>query len=117
MSSAMATPPGSSAGAQSNHPTGRPMRCTCPPTKKQSRIYANTTPKTIVKVAYTFDDESKSNCLARYPHLVHSRAVQVDRDLLVGAVEFKTCILSMISSRLEPKIHTRVVMDRKDLPC
>lgn len=66
----------------------------------------------IVKVAYTFDDESKSNCLARYPHLVHSRVVQVDMDLLVGAVEFKTCILSMISSRLEPT-HKRVNVNGK----
>lgn len=56
----------------------------------------------IVKVAYTFDDESKSNCLARYPHPINSRAIQIDKGLLVGAVEFKTCILSMISSRLEP---------------
>ncbi|RPB15905.1 hypothetical protein P167DRAFT_562735 [Morchella conica CCBAS932] len=78
-SSAMATPPGSSVGVQGeNQP--RSMR---------------------LKVAYTFDDESKSNCLARYPHPINSRAIQIDKDLLVGAVEFKTCILSMISSSPE----------------
>lgn len=78
-SSAMTTPPRSSAGVQGeNQP--RSMR---------------------LKVAYTFDDESKSNCLARYPHPISTRAIQMDKDLLVGAVEFKTCILSMISSSPE----------------
>lgn len=52
-----------------------------------------------VKVSYTFDDASRSQCLARWPHLVSTPVVQVDPDLLVGAVELKTCILSIISAR------------------
>jgi hypothetical protein len=52
-----------------------------------------------VKVSYSFDEGNKSNCLARWPHLVNTPVVQVDRDLLVGAVEFKTCILCIIAGR------------------
>ena len=55
--------------------------------------------KNTVKVSYTFDEENKSNCLARWPHLVSTPVVQVDSELLVGAVELKTCILSIISAR------------------
>jgi len=52
-----------------------------------------------VKVSYAFDDKNKSNCLARWPHLITTRVVELDKDTVVGAVEFKTCILSMISAR------------------
>ncbi|PWW79490.1 hypothetical protein C7212DRAFT_350362 [Tuber magnatum] len=54
-----------------------------------------------LKVSYAFDDKNKSNCLARWPHLITTRVVELDKDTVVGAVEFKTCILSMISASPE----------------
>ena len=56
-----------------------------------------------VKVSYAFDDNDKSNCLARWPHLIQTPVVELDKETLVGAVEFRTCILSMISARLGSK--------------
>jgi hypothetical protein len=71
--------------------------------EKERGVYWNCLDLTIVgaavKVSYSFDEGNKNNCLARWPHLVTTPVVQVDRDLLVGAVEFKTCILSIISGR------------------
>ncbi|CUS09727.1 unnamed protein product [Tuber aestivum] len=74
------TPPGSSVGFQGDN-VGQ----------SSSRL----------KVSYAFDDKNKSNCLARWPHLITTRVVELDKDTMVGAVEFKTCILSMISASPE----------------
>ncbi|KAA8901704.1 hypothetical protein FN846DRAFT_781016 [Sphaerosporella brunnea] len=62
-----------------------------------------------VKVSYSFDEGNKNNCLARWPHLINTPVVQVDRGLLVGAVEFKTCILSIIAG--SPELVARLGPD------
>ncbi|RPA95226.1 hypothetical protein L873DRAFT_1792412 [Choiromyces venosus 120613-1] len=77
------TPPGSSVGFQGDNVGQSSSRC--------MRL----------KVSYAFDDKNKSNCLARWPHLITTRVVELDKDTVVGAVEFKTCILSMISASPE----------------
>ncbi|KAI5790156.1 hypothetical protein EDC01DRAFT_657817 [Geopyxis carbonaria] len=81
------TPPASSVGADANTTTMSGP----PATSRQMRL----------QVSYTFDDASQAHCLARWPHLVSTPTVQVDEDLLVGAVELKTCILSIISASPE----------------
>ncbi|KAL7276110.1 hypothetical protein RUND412_000900 [Rhizina undulata] len=53
-----------------------------------------------LKVSYTFD-ENKSNCLARWPYPVTTPVLEVDKDTLVGAVELKTCVMSVITSSPE----------------
>ncbi|KAF8246358.1 hypothetical protein K440DRAFT_632052 [Wilcoxina mikolae CBS 423.85] len=62
-----------------------------------------------LKISYSFDEGNKSNCLARWPHLINTPVVQVNRDLLVGAVEFRTCILSIIAG--SPELVARLGPD------
>ncbi|KAI5816072.1 hypothetical protein BZA77DRAFT_314296 [Pyronema omphalodes] len=62
-----------------------------------------------LKVHYSFDEGDKNKCLARWPHLISTPVVQVDRDLLVGAVEFRTCILSIITG--SPELVARLGPD------
>ncbi|TGZ76465.1 hypothetical protein EX30DRAFT_352606 [Ascodesmis nigricans] len=81
-------------------PTSRQMRCLFSPLFPHAS-HVLTSLLSPVKVSYTFDDASQSQCLARWPHLVSTPVVQVDPDLLVGAVELKTCILSIISASPE----------------
>ncbi|KAI5854581.1 hypothetical protein BZA05DRAFT_245213 [Tricharina praecox] len=89
------TPPASSAAGPDNR------RGAAPSTNSNSRHMR-------LKVSYSFD-EDKNNCLARWPTLITSPVVQVDRDLQVGAVEFKTCILSIIAG--SPELVARLGPD------
>jgi hypothetical protein len=53
----------------------------------------------IVKVLYTFDDQNKSNCLARLPNAFSVPVVSLDENTQVGVIELKTCIQAIVSSR------------------
>jgi hypothetical protein len=53
----------------------------------------------IVKVLYTFDDESKTNCLARWPHLLDIQTASLDEQTQIGVIELKTCIQAIVSAR------------------
>lgn len=55
--------------------------------------------KTIVKVLYTFDDAGKTNCLARWPHLLDIQTAHLDEETQVGVIELKTCIQAIVSAR------------------
>lgn len=48
---------------------------------------------------YTFDDENKSNCLARLPSVVNIPTVQIDEGTQIGVIELKTCIQAIVSAR------------------
>ncbi|KAF1945870.1 hypothetical protein EJ02DRAFT_431112 [Clathrospora elynae] len=49
-----------------------------------------------VKVLYTFDDQNKSNCLARLPSVLHVPVVSLDETTEVGVIELKTCIQAIV---------------------
>jgi hypothetical protein len=52
-----------------------------------------------VKVLYTFDDESKTNCLARWPHLVEVQTAFLDEQTQIGVIELRTCIQAIVAAR------------------
>lgn len=52
-----------------------------------------------VKVLYTFDDASKTNCLARWPHLLDIQTAFLDEQTQIGVIELKTCIQAIVSAR------------------
>ncbi|EER25085.1 hypothetical protein CPC735_016860 [Coccidioides posadasii C735 delta SOWgp] len=54
-----------------------------------------------LKVLYTFDDESKTNCLARWPHVLQIQTAFLDEDIQVGVIELKTCIQAIVSASPE----------------
>jgi hypothetical protein len=55
-----------------------------------------------VKVLYTFDNENKTNCLARWPHVLDIQTAYLDEQTPVGVIELKTCIQAIVSARLVP---------------
>ncbi|KAL2002310.1 hypothetical protein VTN02DRAFT_181 [Thermoascus thermophilus] len=54
-----------------------------------------------LKVLYTFDDESKTNCLARWPHLLDIQTAYLDEHTQIGVIELKTCIQAIVSASPE----------------
>lgn len=57
---------------------------------------------TLVKVLYTFDNDSKTNCLARWPHLLDIQTAALDEKTHIGVIELKTCIQAIVSARWVP---------------
>lgn len=54
-----------------------------------------------LKVLYTFDADSKNNCLARWPHTLDVQTAFVDDLTQIGVVDLKTCLQALISSSPE----------------
>ncbi|PGH05145.1 hypothetical protein AJ80_08381 [Polytolypa hystricis UAMH7299] len=54
-----------------------------------------------LKVLYTFDTENKTNCLARWPHLLDIQTAFIDEETQVGVIELKTCIQAIVSASPE----------------
>ncbi|KAJ5457810.1 hypothetical protein N7475_009198 [Penicillium sp. IBT 31633x] len=54
-----------------------------------------------LKVLYTFDNENKTNCLARWPHVLDIQTAYLDENTPVGVIELKTCIQSIVSASPE----------------
>lgn len=54
-----------------------------------------------MKVLYTFDDENKTNCLARWPQPLDIRTAYLDENTQVGVIELKTCIQAIVSASPE----------------
>ncbi|EUC48857.1 hypothetical protein COCMIDRAFT_86099 [Bipolaris oryzae ATCC 44560] len=54
-----------------------------------------------VKVLYTFDDQNKSNCLARLPNVLNIPVVSLDETTEVGVIELKTCIQAIVTASPE----------------
>ena len=59
-----------------------------------------------VKILYTFDQDSKTNCLARIPDVLHIPAVAIDETSQVGVIELKQCIEAIVSA--SPEIVSRL---------
>ena len=55
----------------------------------------------LVKVLYTFDDQNKTNCLARWPQVLDIRTAYLDESTRVGIIELKTCIQAIVSASPE----------------
>ncbi|TQB75336.1 hypothetical protein MPDQ_003313 [Monascus purpureus] len=54
-----------------------------------------------LKVLYTFDDDHKTNCLARWPQLLDIQTAQLDEKTQIGVIELKTCIQAIVSASPE----------------
>ncbi|KAJ8106992.1 hypothetical protein OPT61_g9172 [Boeremia exigua] len=52
-------------------------------------------------VLYTFDDQNKSNCLARLPNVLEVPVVSLDENTQVGVIELKTCIQTIVAASPE----------------
>lgn len=57
------------------------------------------TDNSVVKVLYTFDNENKTNCLARLPKPVPIQVVPLDETTEIGIVPLKTCIQAVVAFR------------------
>ncbi|RFU27272.1 hypothetical protein B7463_g9062, partial [Scytalidium lignicola] len=49
-----------------------------------------------LKVLYTFDDQNKTNCLARWPHVLQIQTVVMDEETSIGVIELKTCVQAIV---------------------
>ncbi|KAL4802085.1 hypothetical protein BDV18DRAFT_147483 [Aspergillus unguis] len=54
-----------------------------------------------LKVLYTFDNDGKTNCLARWPHLLEIQTAALDEKTQIGVIELKTCIQAIVSASPE----------------
>lgn len=55
----------------------------------------------IVKVLYSFDNENKTNCLARWPQPLDIRTAYLDETTQIGVIELKTCIQAIVAASPE----------------
>ncbi|TVY76103.1 CENP-A multicopy suppressor protein [Lachnellula suecica] len=62
-----------------------------------------------LKVLYTFDDQNKTNCLARWPHVLQIQTVAVDETTSIGVIELKTCIQAIV--QCSPELVGRLGQD------
>lgn len=62
-----------------------------------------------VKVLYTFDDQNKTNCLARLPNPLAVTVVALDQSTQIGVVELKTCIEAIVAA--SPEIIAKLEHD------
>ncbi|KAL8795129.1 MAG: hypothetical protein Q9195_002426 [Heterodermia aff. obscurata] len=54
-----------------------------------------------LKVLYTFDDQNKTNCLARWPQALDIRTAYLDESQQIGVIELKTCLQAIVSASPE----------------
>ncbi|KAK5136991.1 hypothetical protein LTR08_001498 [Meristemomyces frigidus] len=59
-----------------------------------------------VKVLYSFDQENKTNCLARFPNTLQIPAVAIDESSQVGVIELRQCLQSVVSA--SPELLSRL---------
>ena len=55
----------------------------------------------LVKVLYSFDNENKTNCLARWPQPLDIRTAYLDENTQIGVIELKTCIQAIVAASPE----------------
>ncbi|KAJ5690138.1 hypothetical protein N7462_004530 [Penicillium macrosclerotiorum] len=54
-----------------------------------------------LKVLYTFDNENKTICLARWPHVLDIQTAYLDERTQIGVIELKTSIQAIVSASPE----------------
>jgi len=62
-----------------------------------------------VKVLYTFDDQNKTNCLARGQDVLQVQTVALDETTTIGILDLKTCIEAVI--QCSPELVNRLGQD------
>lgn len=62
---------------------------------------ATTLTHAIVKVLYTFDGESRTNCLARCPQPLNIQTAHLDSATQIGIIELRTCIEAIVAASPE----------------
>ena len=62
-----------------------------------------------VKVLYTFDDQNKTNCLARWPNVLQIQTVTMEEGAIIGVIELKTCIQAIV--QCSPELVARMGQD------
>ena len=62
-----------------------------------------------MKVLYTFDDQNKTNCLARWPQVLHIQTVQIEDNATIGVIELKTCIQAIV--QCSPELVAKLGQD------
>lgn len=50
---------------------------------------------------YSFDDQNKTNCLARWPQILDIRTAFLEDSTQIGVIELKTCIQAIVSASPE----------------
>ena len=55
----------------------------------------------LVKVLYSFDNENKTNCLARWPQPLDIRTAYLDEMTQIGVIELRTCIQAIVAASPE----------------
>lgn len=77
------------------------MRCGWSNRRPVDNVCTNLMLQIIVKVLYTFDDQNKTNCLARWPQLLDIRTAYLDESTQIGLIELKTCLQAIVSASPE----------------
>ena len=54
-----------------------------------------------MKVLYTFDDDNKTNCLARWHDSIDIRTAHLDETTQIGVIDLKTCIKAIVAASPE----------------
>ena len=54
-----------------------------------------------MKVLYSFDNENKTNCLARWPQAIDVRTAYLDENTQIGVIELKLCIQAIVAASPE----------------
>ena len=62
-----------------------------------------------LKVLYTFDAESKNNCLARWPHVLEIQTAFVEDATQIGVIDLKTCLQALASA--SPELLSQDALD------
>ena len=62
-----------------------------------------------MKVLYTFDDQNKTNCLARWPQVLQIQTVQIEDNAMIGVIELKTCIQAIV--QCSPELVAKLGQD------
>ncbi|KAH7342636.1 hypothetical protein BKA65DRAFT_401552 [Rhexocercosporidium sp. MPI-PUGE-AT-0058] len=103
MSTPTGQPPGFSPWQASQAPTP-PMA----PNNSENEDGVSVRPMRL-KVLYTFDDQNKTNCLARWPHVLQIQTVAMDESTSIGVIELKTCIDAIV--QCSPELVARLGQD------
>ena len=62
-----------------------------------------------MKVLYTFDDQNKTNCLARWPNILQIRTARLDQSTQIGVTDLKTCVQAIVTA--SPEIVAKLEQD------
>ncbi|KAK3711981.1 hypothetical protein LTR37_009293 [Vermiconidia calcicola] len=59
-----------------------------------------------VKILYSFDQDNKTNCLARFPDVLQIPAVAIDENSQVGVIELNQCLQAIVAA--SPELISRL---------